>query len=111
MKPQDVLKKLQNLNRGEYDEASLMMIDAWAKSIEELEAKSAIAKLDVIQNMISGYAGSITGIDEILLFKRDLEPLERLNLLDRRELFQNFINSFDVDKQLNDLTTEINNNL
>lgn len=111
MKSQDLLDKLDNLNRDEYDETSQATFDAWKKRIEDLEAIRAIAKTDVIQGLVKKYREAIKQTEVLLLTKRKMPELERENLLDQKDLFQDFINTFDVDKSLDNLANEIEKHL
>jgi len=108
---QALLDRINKVDRGECDEALSAELDHWASYIGELESIRAVSETDAIKRIIRNREEQIKEIDAKLLGVRQMTELERLNLLDRRDLFREFINSFDVDNRLAVLAKEVEENL
>ncbi len=108
---QDLRDRINGFDRSEYDEVAVAQMDGWLRRIDELEGIGALAEATAIKDRIKRLENEIKDIENKLLTVRDMTELERHNLLDRKDLYREFINSFDVDKSLENISTEINKNL
>lgn len=108
---QDLRNRINGFDRSEYEEFAVAQMDSWLKRINEIEGIGAILDSPAIQDRIKRLEKEIKDIEVKLLTVRDMTELERHNLLDRKDLYFEFINSFDVDKSLEGIATEVEKNL
>lgn len=106
---QNLLTKLKNQEREECDEVLCHQLDDWISQIEVLEALRALSDHFVIKDMIAGYVERLRGLDKILLEKRKMTEVERENLLDRKDLYKEFIHSFNAEDRLSEIAKDIEN--
>lgn len=104
---QELRDQINGIDRNEYDEVALAQFDRWLKRLDELEGIGVLVDSSPIQSMIKRLEGEIRDIERRLLEVRSITDLERLNLLDRRDLYREFTNSFSVDKSLESMSAEI----
>lgn len=90
-----LLTRIQKIDRSEYDDLVNRQLDHWIQRIQETEIQKAIVENRFIRDRLEEYQKEIKEIEEILLEKRSLPELERLNLLDKKDLYKKFIQSFD----------------
>lgn len=105
----DILARLSRVNLSEYDASTAQTIEAWVHRVQTIESIKAAGTLDVIKELIAKYESEVKTIESTLLNSRELKELDRLNLLDKKELYESFINTFNVDNSFEKLSAEIDN--
>lgn len=108
---QTLIAKLNKVDRNEYDDVALATLDQWIKQIEEIEALRAVSENFIIKDKLESYRNRVESINCDLLEKYELPELERKVLLKEKNLYLDFINSFDPEMRLKTIAKEIENNL
>lgn len=111
MDPKAILDKIKKQDRSECAPELLSAMDAWEQEIARLEGLKAIAGHAAIKEMVKKYTEKITEIVRRLSTERKMPELDRENLLDRKELYTDFISTFDVDEAANLLAAEVDKHL
>ena len=97
----DIKEKLKKLKDDEsFDDESRDDFKKWIKDIEEFEELKILGKHYLIIRLLEGYAEQIKSLESILKQKRDLKEVERLNIMDRIDLYREFTNIFNVEDKL-----------
>lgn len=106
-----LIDRIKKQDRSECDESLTQEMDKWLKRLDELNALKILADHFVIKDLIAEYENQIKSIDAKLLGQRVMTDLERLNLLDRKDLYKDFIHFFDAEARLEELSRIVSENL
>jgi len=118
MDSQKLLSKINAQDRTKCTEELNHAMDSWTRQIEEIELTRVLIENPVIQKLISKFEGEIKMMDVRLLNDATLStgnPTEeyhaRLNLLDRKVMYRDFLSTFAVDRRMDAIAKTINENL
>jgi hypothetical protein len=102
-----LISKINSFNRSEYDSRVNGLLDGFLEAVREVQAVEAIAESDIIKKLIGKCESRVKEMDARLLTERKLSDLDRENLLDRKELYRDFMSTFDPGKRYEDIDRAI----
>lgn len=101
MTPEDLIQKINKLDKSEYEEDAIAQMEAWKKQLELSIARRSLAENGVVKEILEDLRRQIDEINASLLEKSRImhlleRPYELIALYDKRELYQNFLAKFDT---------------
>lgn len=110
----NLLARINKIDRDEFEkDGSGDMLDEWIQQINEIEGLQAISETFVIKEMLMRYQNDVDTMNQILLSKPSgegpgkLSDLERNNILDKKLLYTEFIQSFNAEAKLAGIERQI----
>ncbi len=95
------LRQIIENKRAEYSDEDQPQFQKLVADLQKADAMDALAQHWAMKEFLELLKGRIAGLNQVLSEKRKIDELERENMLDRKELYQEFINLFDLQKQKN----------
>lgn len=105
---QELIKKIQGM-RDQYEEADQQLFDQWIENLQSAEALTGLRNHLGISKFINLLTSRIKNNESILKNKKskDLPEKERDLLIITNELYQEFIDHFDVSRQIETIEKSI----
>lgn len=100
--PLQLIARIEGVMR-EYEDDDKPQLQKMIEDISHTGALEVLADHFAIKDFITLLAGRIVEINKLLGEKRRMDELERENLLDRKGLYQEFIDMFDIEKKLSSM--------
>ena len=94
-----ILKLQKQTGPEAFDDESQQQFQVWLGELEDLEEYGKLAKHYLVGKLIAKFQKEIVSLNGILLAKRQLETVERLNIMDRIDLYKEFINLFSIESR------------
>lgn len=101
---QSLVDRIRKIDLSEYEQEDASQIKGWITTIENAQAIQAVAEMDFIKDFLKTVRDEIHGINDLLINKREMETLERLNLLDRRDMLERFLGQFNLEATIKEIT-------
>ena len=104
----DTKEKLEKLKDDEtFDDESREDFKNWIKDIEEYEELKKLREHFLIKRLLDGLSAQIPSLETVLKQKRDITEIARLNIMDRIDMYNEFINTFNVEERLHSLENKL----
>ena len=104
---QQLIDSLKKQDLTNYEDVVTHTVAKWINQIEEIQASASLKEHFIIKNLIEKFRQKIIELDRQLLTQRKLPEMERELILDRKELYQEFITEFDTKHQLEEMERKI----
>lgn len=109
--PQSLIDKIKGADHSKYEPVLLNEMASWIEQLQNIQARQALFDNFIITEMLEELRGKIVAMNTALLEERSMPELKRENLLDRKELYQEFIDRFNPTARLEEFSRIIEDNL